>query len=62
MNETQEFARIASTFHKSEKNEFLNYIWSTTFSEWDRTATTEEATKRANEAQDRAERVWNQEK
>jgi len=58
--ETQEFIRIGSSFGHWEKDEFLNYIWSTEFAEWDRIASTEEATKRANEAQERAERVWNE--
>lgn len=53
-----ELERIAGTFHRSEKSEFLSYIWSTTFVEWDRNATTEEAVKRANEAEERAERAW----
>lgn len=53
-----ELERIAETFRRSEKSEFLSYIWSTTFVEWDKNATTDEAVKRANEEKERAERAW----
>lgn len=55
-----ELARIATTFRRNEKDEFISYIWSTEFAEWDAIASTEVAEKRANEVAARAEYVWNQ--
>lgn len=55
-----ELARIATTFRKGEKDDFINYVWSTEFAEWDAIASTDEAVKRANDVAARAEYVWNQ--
>lgn len=57
-----ELARIASTFRTYEKQDFLNYIWSTEFAEWDAVVSTTEAVAKATQMQRFAESVWNQEK
>lgn len=53
-----ELVRVAGSFARYEENEFYAYVWSTEFAEWDRTATTEEAIQRANEAEAVARKVW----
>lgn len=47
-----------STFRRSEHDEFISAIWSDVFAEWDCKAPTDEAIKFANEACDRAEKLW----
>jgi hypothetical protein len=59
-NTDAELCRIGSTFGTWERAEFLSYIWSTEFAEWDAVATTEEATRRANEMEARAAYLWDQ--
>lgn len=57
-----ELCRIMDTFGKWEKREFLVYVWSTEFAEWDAKIPTDSAVQRANEVEARAAYLWNRDR
>jgi hypothetical protein len=51
--------QIASTFRRTEKDDYLSCVWSDVFAAEDVVCDTDTAVKRANEMREYAEYIWN---
>lgn len=61
MELTEQSEKAMNGYYKFQKDQYLADVWHRTFADWEnRGATTEEAILRANEAEDAAERKWDE--